>query len=368
MKAIVLKPGTTDVQLADRPDPEINYPDEVKLRVLEVGVCGTDRDETRGGRAEAPKGSSELIIGHEMLGQVVEVGASVKDVKPGDFAVFTVRRGCDECPSCLMDFPDMCYSGKYTERGIKGRDGYQAEFVVDREKFVVKVPDCIKHFAVLCEPTSVVEKAIDEITRIQKARLPDWGNAINLQGKRALVAGLGPIGLLASIVLILHGAEVLGYDIVDPKSFRPNLLNKLGGTYIDGKKLTPAHIPEHFGRIDLIVEAAGVAKLDYSLLQALGTNGGYVLTGVPEEQQPFEIPGGELMKQMVLKNQVLVGSVNAAKRHWELGIQDLEKAYSRWGDTIEQLITKRVASDQFKEALDKHETNDIKNVVSWSNF
>ncbi|MCH9626518.1 MAG: D-arabitol-phosphate dehydrogenase [Chlamydiales bacterium] len=368
MKAIILTPGTTDVHLADRPDPEIQYPDEVKLRVLEVGVCGTDRDETHAGRAEAPSGANELIIGHEMLGQVVEVGASVKNVKPGDYAVFTVRRGCGECPSCLMDFPDMCYSGNYTERGIKGHDGYQAEFVVDREKFIVKVPDCIKRFAVLCEPTSVVEKAIDEMTRIQRARLPDWANAVNLEGKRALVAGLGPIGLLAAIILTLRGAEVIGYDIVDPKSYRPSLLNKLGGTYIDGKSMTPAQIPEHFGRIDLVVEAAGVAKLDYSLLEALGTNGAYVLTGVPEDKQPFEVPGGALMKQMVLKNQVLIGSVNAAKRHWDQAVLDLEQAYQKWGDSIEMLITKRVHYDHFKDALDKHETNDIKNVVSWCDF
>ncbi len=365
MKAIVLKPGTTDVKLSDRPDPEIHFPDEVKLRVLEVGVCGTDRDETSGGRSSAPEGSNELIIGHEMMGQVVEVGPSVKNVKPGDFAIFTVRRGCNECPSCLMDFPDMCYTGNYTERGIKGRDGYQAEYVVDREKFIVKVPDCIKHFAVLCEPTSVVEKAIDEMTRIQRARLPDWANTLNLQGKRALVAGLGPIGLLAAIVLILSEAEVIGYDIVDPKSYRPNLLNKLGGTYIDGKTMKPGDIPEHFGRIDLIVEAAGVAQLDYSLLEALGTNGAYVMTGVPEKKEPFEIPGGPIMKQIVMKNQVVIGSVNASKRHWEQAIADLEKAYHKWGDTVEQLITKRVPAEQFKDALNKHEVNDIKNVVTW---
>ena len=365
MKAIILKPGTTDVHIGDRPEPSIQFTDEVKLRVLEVGVCGTDRDETHTGRAEAPLGSEELVIGHEMLGQVVEVGPSVKNVKPGDFGLFTVRRGCEECPACLMDSPDMCYSGRYKERGIKERDGYQTEFVVDREKFVVKVPDSIKHFAVLCEPTSVVEKAIDEMIRIQKARLPDWANTMNLKGKRALVAGLGPIGLLASLVLLLQDAEVLGYDIVDCKSFRPKLLNKMGGTYIDGKSMKPGNLPDHFGRVDLIVEAAGVAKLDFSLLEALGPNGAYVLTGVPEEGSPFEVMGGKLMKQIVMKNQVVIGSVNAGKTHWEKAIKDLEEAYKRWGDTVEQLITKRVPYEQFQNALEKHATDDIKNVVTW---
>ncbi len=366
MKAIVLKPGTTDVKLSERPDPEITFPDEVKLRVLEVGICGTDREETTGGRADAPLGSDELVIGHEMLGQVVEIGASVKDVTPGDYATFTVRRGCNECPACIMDCPDMCYSGNYSERGIKGLDGFQAEYVVDREKFLIKVPDEIKHFAVLCEPTSVVEKAIDELVQVQKARLPDWANAINLRGKRALVAGLGPIGLLAAIVLTLREAEVIGYDIVDAQTFRPQLLNKLGGTYIDGKNMQPKEIPDHFGRIDLVIEAAGIAQLDFSLFDALGTNGGYVLTGVPVEGAPFEVAGSQLMKQMVLKNQVLLGSVNAAKNHWEQAIRDLSEAKSRWGDTIEQLITKKVGFEKFRDALEKHTSNDIKNVVSWN--
>lgn len=366
MKAIVLKPGTTDVHLSDRPEPKIEFPDEVKLKVLEVGVCGTDREETSGGRADAPPGNEELVIGHEMLGQVVEVGTSVKDVKPGDYAVFTVRRGCNECPACLMECPDMCYSGKYTERGIKGRDGYQSEFVVDREKFIIKVPDSIKHYAVLCEPTSVVEKAIDELVEIQKARLPDWANGINLKGKRALVAGLGPIGLLAAFVLLLRGAEVIGYDIVDSHSFRPKLLNQLGGTYINGKTMKPSEVQEHFGRIDLLIDAAGVAKLDFSLIEALGTNGGYVLTGVPMEGSPFEVSGSQIMKQIVLKNQVILGSVNAGKKHWDMAIKDLEKANSHWGSLLEQLITKRVNYEHFQDAIQKHATDDIKNVVKWN--
>lgn len=366
MKAIVLKPGTTDVKLADRPDPKITFPDEVKLRVLEVGICGTDREEASGGRADAPEGSHELVIGHEMLGQVVETGDSVKEVKPGDYAIFMVRRGCNECPSCLMDSPDLCYSGNYKERGIKGLDGYQAEYVVDREKFLVKVPDEIKHVAVLCEPTSVVEKAIDVLVDAQKSRLPDWANALNLKGKRALVAGLGPIGLLAAILLRLREAEVVGYDIVDPTSFRPQLLNKLGGTYINGKNMQPKQIPDHFGRIDLVIEAAGVAQLDFSLLEALGTNGGYVLTGVPREGKPFEVAGSQLMKQLVLKNQVLLGSVNASKKHWNEAVQDLCKAQKKWGNVIEQLITKKVHFEKFQDALEKHQTNDIKNVVNWN--
>jgi threonine dehydrogenase-like Zn-dependent dehydrogenase len=119
------------VGLVDRPEPEIAAPDDVKVRVLQVGICGTDREEAAGGRAEAPPGADELVIGHEMLGQVVEVGPAVSQVQPGDYAVFSVRRGCGQCPACTIDRSDMCYTGGYAERGIKARDGYQAEYVVD---------------------------------------------------------------------------------------------------------------------------------------------------------------------------------------------------------------------------------------------
>ena len=173
MKAIAIIPNTTDVHLVDRPEPKISAPDEIKLRVLRVGICGTDREEIAGGRSKAPDGQNELVIGHEMFGQVLEVGKEVTRVQPGDYAVFTVRRGCGKCMPCRMNRSDMCQTGDYHERGIWGLDGYQTEFVVDKEQYVVKVPSEIETVGVLCEPLSVAEKAIDEALRLQTARIPD---------------------------------------------------------------------------------------------------------------------------------------------------------------------------------------------------
>ena len=145
MKAIAIVPGTAGSRLVDRPEPPIAAPDDVKVRVIRVGICGTDREEVSGGRAQAPDGQRELVIGHEMLGQVVSVGSSVTSVRPGDHAAFTVRRGCGACPSCLMNRADMCQTGRYRERGIRGLDGYQTEYVVDRDS----VPFCFRD-ALLC--------------------------------------------------------------------------------------------------------------------------------------------------------------------------------------------------------------------------
>ena len=186
MKAISVVPGTKTVRLVDRPEPSISVPDEIKLRVLRVGICGTDREEAAGGRAKAPPSHEDLVLGHEMFGQVVDIGRAVKLVKPGDYAVFTVRRGCGKCRPCAMNRSDMCQTGLYAERGISGLDGYQTEFVVDHEQYVVRVPPELEAVGVLAEPFSVAEKAIAEAMQLQLIRLPDSSASLGLGVRKAL--------------------------------------------------------------------------------------------------------------------------------------------------------------------------------------
>jgi len=366
VKALAITPGTKDFALIDRPEPALDGPDAVKLQVVRVGICGTDREEARGGRAKAPDGQTQLVVGHEMLGRVVEVGSGVTRVKTGDYAVFTVRRGCGRCVPCAMNRSDMCETGAYRERGIWGLDGYQTQFVVDSEQYIVRVPAAIEPIAVLTEPLTVAEKAIDEAVGLQTRRLPDASVTPNwLSGRRCLVAGLGPVGLLAALILCLRGAEVLGLDVVDRDSARPRWLAGIGGTYIDGREVPVEHVGDHFGRVELIVEAAGIPSLEFNLLDALGVNGAYVLTGIPGDARPLNIPGGELIRQLVLDNQVMVGSVNAARGHFEQAVDDLRRAHERWGDHVAALITNRHAFDDVASALEHHGPDEIKVVVEW---
>ncbi len=367
MKAIAVKPGTTAVHLVDRDEPAVTRADEIKLRVLRVGICGTDREEAAGGRCAAPDGYDELIIGHEMIGQVIETGATVTKVKVGDYAVFSVRRSCDKCPACLVNRSDMCYSGDYRERGIWKLDGYQAEFVVDREQYAIRVPKEVAAVGVLTEPLSVAEKAIDESIRLQASRLPDiafpgdW-----LRGRRCLVAGLGPIGLLAALALRLREAEVYGVDIVDDGSVRPEWLVKIGGKYIDGRRTTPDRFNALTGPIDLVFEATGVASLAFNLLDVLALNGIYVLTGIPAGSRPLSISGAELVRQLVLDNQLLLGSVNASPDHYRMAVEDLVKAQAQWGEHIAALITNRHTFSDFAAGLQHHGEDEIKVVLEWS--
>jgi threonine dehydrogenase-like Zn-dependent dehydrogenase len=366
MKALALVPGTTNVRLVERPEPDISAPDDVKLRILRVGICGTDREEAGGGRAMAAQGQSDLVLGHESFGQVVAVGQSVRRVKVGDFAVFTVRRGCGHCLPCAMNRSDMCRTGDYHERGIWGLDGYQTEYVVDKEQFVIKVPPELEAIGVLTEPTSVAEKAIDEAVRLQVARLPDAPATPDwLYGRSCLVAGLGPIGLLAAMILRLHGAEVYGLDIVDAASTRPQWLVSIGGSYIDGRQVAPDRVDEAVKPMELIFEATGVASLEFNLIDALALDGVYVLTGIPGGDRPLQIPGADLMRQFVLDNQVMVGSVNAARDHFQLAVDDLGMAHLRWGDLITRLITHRHPYNDLGVALTQHPADEIKTVIEW---
>jgi threonine dehydrogenase-like Zn-dependent dehydrogenase len=332
-----------------------------------VGICGTDREEVSGGRALAPVGYKELIIGHEMFGQVVEVGKGVTRVKLGDYAVFTDRRGCGECIPCGMNRPDMCNTGKFQERGIWGLDGFQTEYVVDKEQYVVCVPPELEPIGVLTEPLSVAEKAIDESLRVQIARLPDAQTSPDwFFERRCLIAGLGPIGLLAALALRLRGADIYGLDIVDDSSARPKWLEYIGGKYIDGRKVPVDKIDSLIGYMDLIFDATGVPKLEFNLLNALAYNGIYVVTGIPGGDRPLEIPGAELMRQLVLKNQLLLGSVNNPRAYFQMAVDDLAMAQLRWGDHITKLITNRYPYSEFMKPLTQHEPDEIKVVLEWN--
>jgi len=366
MKAIAVVPGTRTVRLVDRREPSIAAPDEIKLRVLRVGICGTDREEAAGGRAKAPPANDDLVLGHEMFGEVADVGRAVTAVKPGDYGVFTVRRGCGLCRSCAMNRSDMCETGLYSERGIWAMDGYQTEYVVDREQYIVRVAAELAEVGVLAEPFSVAEKAITEAVHLQLTRLPDSSMALDwLSGRRCLVAGLGPIGLLAALSLRLRGGEVWGLDVVDGGTPRPTWLELIGGHYLDGRQITPDHPIDQTGTFDLIVEASGIASLEFDLLDALAINGVYAVTGIPSGDRPLTLSGAAFMRRLVMRNQVMVGSVNASRDHFQLAVNDLTLAHARWPHRIADLVSHRHPYTDFESAFQHHGSDEIKVVLEW---
>ena len=173
MKAIAVTPGKKQVALIDAPEPLLKNPTDVKLKMLEIGVCGTDKEICAFEYGTPPAGSDYLIIGHESLGRVIETGAAVSALKAGDLVVMVVRRPCGkaECGPCAAGRQDFCQTGAFTERGINGVHGFMTEKVVDDEKYMNPVPEPLRGIAVLAEPLTIAEKGLEQMWQIQ-SRLP----------------------------------------------------------------------------------------------------------------------------------------------------------------------------------------------------
>ena len=367
MKAIAVTPRIKEVEIINQAEPNISSPTDVKLRMLEAGVCGTDREICAFEYGTPPSGSEHLVIGHESLGQVVEVGANVTRVKLGDLVVPMVRRPCphDYCVACRADHQDFCFTGDFQERGIKERHGFMAQFIVDDEKYMNPVPRELRDVAVLVEPLTIAEKGLTQVWQVQQ-RLP-WSCPVT-RGKaaahchRALVLGAGPVGLLGAMALVNYDFDTYVYSREVAPNPKSQLLESIGAHYLSAETVAPAGLPEAIGNIDLVYEATGASSLSFEIMKYLGTNGIFIFTGVPGRKGPIEVDTDLMMRNLVLKNQVVFGTVNAGRDSFEHSIQDLDTFRKRWPDAVKSLITGRFPMEAYGDLLLGRAAG-IKNVI-----
>ena len=355
MKAIVVTPTQPGSgRLAEVPDPRPRD-GEVLVRVHEVGLDGTDDEILRGQYGEAPPGDDYLIIGHESLGRVEKVMGSATGLSPGDRVVAIVRRPDPvPCRNCAAGEWDMCLNGQYTERGIKGRHGFLAEFYTESPDFLVAVPAEIAPVAVLLEPLSIVEKAIEQIKRIQSRLV--W------QPERAVVLGAGPIGLLAGMLLSLEEIEVHFYDATE-RGIKSDLAEAIGAKYIwAGERKLSHELAAEIGTVDIVVEATGFSPLAFDAMDMVGPNGIVCLTGVSGGSRKLEVSADHLNLEMVLSNKVVFGTVNANRRHFESGVRHLQEIEARWPGLLSRMITRRLPLKDFADALERSPDH-VKSIV-----
>ncbi len=355
MKAVAIFPADHAVQVIDHPEPSLRGETDVRLNILDVGVCGTDREIARFEYGTPPTDSSYLVIGHESLGEVVETGAAVAGLRAGDLVVTMVRRPCGhpECPACAVGRPDFCVTGKFTERGIKGRHGYMTERVVDDQRYMVAVPRVLRDVGVLVEPLTIAEKALIEVGNVQD-RLP-WltDGAIGgiAAGQVAVVVGAGPVGLLGALALMVRGFRTCVYSqepASDPKAL---WVGSVGARYLCSRDVPVSALSEALGNIDLIYEATGASQIAFKVMEALGVNGVFILTGVPGRKGPIEVDTDLIMRNLVLKNQLIYGTVNAGRDAFEAAVSDLGEFHRRWPEQLSGLITDRHPPDAFRDVL-----------------
>ncbi len=344
MKALTIIPGKANsAAVEDVPEPSPDY-GSILVNALELGICGTDFELISGEYGWAPAGSDHLIIGHESLGRVAEA-PSGSGFQKGDLVVGIVRRPDPvPCVACAVAEWDMCRNGKYTERGIKEVNGFASQRWRIEPDYAIKLDVGLDDVGVLMEPASVLAKAWDHITRI--------GERAEWKPKTVLITGAGPIGLLGALLGAQRGLEVHVLDRVEggPK---PELVKQLGGQYHTGPLENLKFKP------DIIIECTGVASVIAECMYQLGNDGILCLAGVSSHGQKVDLDLGTINRTMVLENQVIFGSVNANRSHWEMAGKALLKANRQW---LQRLISRRETLADYRKALDRR-PDDIKVVI-----
>src|SRR5207249_4295066 len=239
MRAVGVLPGKREVRLIEHEAPKISATNQVKIRSLEVGVCGTDREICTFVYGSPPNGFDYLVLGHESL--------------------------------------------------------------------------------------TVAEKGLAQVRKVQQ-RLP-WvapntrADQIG-KGKTAVVLGAGPVGILGAMVLMVNGFKTCVYSRSKAPNPKSELVESIGAKYISCEVESVDQLAERIGNIDLVYEAVGTAKISYDVLRVLGLNGVYVFTGIPAPRPPVPVDADLIMRNLVLKNQVVVGTVNADREAFEGAIRD----------------------------------------------
>lgn len=350
MKAVAVKPGQKDsVHLVEMDEPKVDDVQNgrgVKVKVLRVGGCGTDREINNAEYGTAPEGFNFLVLGHENLGQVIEVGANVTEFQAGDYVVGTVRRPGKSVYD-LIGEQDMTTDTEYFERGISRLHGYFAEFYVESADFLVKLPPTLKEVGVLLEPLSIIEKGLQQAYEIQE-RAKIW------RPKRAAVIGTGSVGLLTVMAMRMRGLEVHAFGRHPRESyFNAELCEEIGAKYDSTEEISIADAAKKYGAFDIILEATGYSPIVWDAAQGLAKNGVLILTSVTGGERKAEIPSDKINFEFVLGNKLMFGTVNAGRDHFAMGVKDLALCEAMHPDWLNKMLTHPIEGiENFRQMFD----------------
>lgn len=347
MRALTIVPGQNNsASVQDVPEPPASD-GSILVRALDIGICGTDFELITAQYGWPPPGSDHLILGHESLG-CVEEAPPTSGFKKGDLIAGIVRHPDPEpCIACAIGEWDMCRNGQYTERGIKERNGFGSEWWRVEPAFAVRLDPNLREVGMLLEPTSIVAKAWDHITRI--------GHRAEWRPKTVLVTGAGPIGLLAALLGAQRGLEIHVLDRIK-EGLKPELVEQLGGIYHTGPVKDIGVLP------DITIECTGVASVVAETMTHLASDGILCLAGVSSHGVPPSLDLGMWNRNMVLQNNVIFGSVNANRKHWQMAAEALAKADKQW---LKRMVSRREALQDWKRALER-QPDDIKVVIEFA--
>jgi threonine dehydrogenase-like Zn-dependent dehydrogenase len=333
MRAATIVPGKPDSAAVSEIDEPAPGPGELLVDGLRAGICGTDVEISKG-YGWLPPGADKLVLFHESLGRVRDPG-SAEGFAKGDLVVGVVRRPDPKpCPACAQGQWDFCMNGEYTERGIKERDGYGSTTWTVESDFAIKLDPSLDALGVLTEPTSVVAKAWEQADKVGKRAFS--------APRTALVTGAGPIGLLAAMIGMQRDLEVHVLDQVTDGP-KPGLVRDLGATY-------HSDITTMDAKPDVVIECTGVGSVVFDVLGRTARNAVTVLTGLSGQTRTVPLAAGSINDELVLENDAVVGSVNAALRNYQQAGDALARADKDW---LARLVTRTVPLSKWTDALHK---------------
>ena len=356
MKAITVVPGKSGVTLVDIPDVPVEG--QVKVRTLHTGVCGTDREIVSGrlGIVRAEKGDT-LVLGHEAVG-IVEEAPGQSGFAKGDAVVPMVRRP-GGCINCRNNRQDYCIDGKFTEAGIRGKDGFMREFFYELPEFLIKISDPANaHTCVLTEPTKNIMKILEAVTIASKRSL--WELSGNLENKGVWIFGTGAEGMLCAAVFKNAGAKVMLVNRRSANEVESKVIERIGCGFFDSSSgdwdSAMNSVP-----MDMAIDMVGVPEVFEGAVPRLNRNGIIVLFGTGGEGRMSQFDGTSIVK-IVDKNATVLGCEDGARQHYEKAVKFIEENRERYG--LDGIITGHSSSADL-DVLMKKSSNEIKNVIDW---
>ena len=250
----------------------------------------------------------------------------------------------------------MCVTGNFEERGIVGLHGFMADAYAEDPFYLVKVPQSLLETATLAEPLSILEKGIDHAMRIQ--------SRFSWEPKKALVMGAGPVGILGAAALRLRGYEVIVASLEPEGGRKDKLLAEAGVRYLCTR--TSSVADETRGSMaHIVIDASGSEMAVPSAIEALAPGGICILASVTRGSRPITVDIAEVNRNLVLGNRVILGTVKAGRRHFEMAVRDLETIEQRRPGWLSQLVTRRLPMDRAVEAMTRA-PEEIKTVIQIS--
>jgi threonine 3-dehydrogenase len=330
--AVIKERAAPGLVLKEVPAPALGA-GEVLVKVHYASICGTDSLIEHWAPWAANRMKPPVIIGHEFSGEVVENGPGVEEMRPGTRVSAESHIFCGKCLQCRTGNPEIC-----RELRILGvdRDGAFAEYVAIPEKNLwVNHPDIPDQIATLQEPLG---NALDTLM------------AEGVAGKRILITGAGPIGLMCAALARACGASRI--MISDPNEYRLSLAGKLGADIVLNPKVAPLRGPVLTATagagVDVLLEVSGNSDALTEALPLVTPGGRVSLLGIFRAPVPLRLTEDVIFKKLRIYGITGRGIFST----W----QTLSRLLSSRRLDISQLITHELPLEDFQKGFELMET------------